>query len=158
MLKILNERPPNWNDICAVFDVERHKPIFAWGFFAYNPFGHQLELMPELIAHEEMHGLRQNCGPGAGMAAGTEQNERRIRLWWADYLASPSFRLEEEIPAHRAEYRQLLRIHGNDRPNRRRWLRHVADRLRNPLYGYNHLVTGKQAKRFIELDETEAKG
>jgi hypothetical protein len=155
-MKIVTERPPIYPAIAAVFDVERHKPIFAWGTVIYNPFKHDIESTPELIAHEEMHGYRQIGKLPLGEM--TDAHDQRIRLWWSDYLASPSFRLEEEIPAHRAEYRQLLRMHGNTRRNRRIHLVKVAQRMRNPLYGYNHLFSMEQAKGWIELDDTEMKG
>jgi hypothetical protein len=155
-MQIVVEKPPIYDDIAAVFStIETAKPIFAWGSIIYNPWAHQLG--EELIAHEEMHGVRQTSwSPHVGF--GIKQDEPKIRQWWRDYLASPSFRLEEEIPAHRAEYRQLLRMHGNTMPKRKRWLLHVARRLRNPLYQYNHLVTLEQAKTWIELDDTEMKG
>ena len=156
-MQILVERPPIWDDIVRVFDVDLlvAKPIFAWGSIIYNPYGHKLG--DELIAHEEMHGIRQTSwSPHVGFQI--KQDEPKIQQWWRDYLASPSFRLEEEIPAHRAEYRQLLRMHGNTRRNRRIYLTQVSKRLRNPLYQYNHLVSFEQAKAWIELDNTEMKG
>ena len=136
---ILVERPPIWDEAIKVFDLEKHKPIFAWGpETIYNPYDHKLTT--DMIAHEDMHMQRQG---------------KTVAFWWRDYLASANFRLEEEIPAHRAEYRQLLRDYGNTRNNRRRLLSRVAARFRNPLYGYNHLVSMEQAKVWIALDEDE---
>jgi hypothetical protein len=155
-VKIINEPPPNYEEIRKVFDVEAKRPIFAWGTLIYNPFGANLEQTPELIAHEEMHGYRQ-LGP-LPFGALTPEHHSKIRLWWRDYLESPSFRLEEEIPAHRAEYRQLLRMYGNTRRNRRLQLIRVAKRMRDPLYQYNNIFSFEQAKFWISLDETEMKG
>lgn len=143
-LQILVERPPIWDDAAKVFDLEANKPIFAWGVDKiYNPYGHDLSKEPWLIAHEDMHGQRQG------------KTDAAIKLWWTDYIDSATFRLEEEIPAHRAEYRQMLRSYENNRANRRRFLKQVAQRLRNPLYKYSHLFSMEQAKAWIALDEHE---
>ena len=144
-MNIIKERPPIYPALAAIFDLEKHKPIFAWGTVIYNPFGHPLEQTPELIAHEQMHGMRQ-LGIKHLAFASSSSDEQRIRLWWQDYIELLSFRLEEEIPAHRAEYRQLLRMHGNTRANRRHHLTAIAKRLRNPLDGDNHLFCSSRRK------------
>jgi hypothetical protein len=154
-MRILTEKPPMWDDMAKVFDLDKHKPIFCWGRTIYNPFGHLLDKTPQLIAHEEMHSRRQI---GEHWLDEGGHNDAKVRLWWRDYLASASFRLEEEIPAHRAEYRHLLRMHSNTRSNRRHYLTETAKRLRDPLYQYNHLFSFVQAKKWLELDETEMKG
>lgn len=147
VMRVVVEWPPIIDDIEKVFgDLHTgpHQPVFAWGKIIYNPFAHKLEA--ELIAHEAMHGQRQG------------HNEMSILRWWTDYLQSASFRLEEEIPAHRAEYRQLLRMHGHHRGSRKHWLKVTAARMRSPLYGYNHLVTKQQAINYIALGPDEAMG
>lgn len=153
-MSIINEPPPIYDEIVAAFKLDGHRPIFSWGNCIYNPHSVDLSKDHQLIAHEEMHGFRQLGRPPSNSEM-TPDEIRKIMLWWKDYIESKSFRLEEEIPAHRAEYRQLLRMHGSDRPTRRRLLASTAKRLRNPIYDYNHLFNFEQAKAFLSLDETE---
>ena len=156
-MDILKEPPPNYDEVVKTFDLKGYKPIFAWGNRIYNPWAVDLSETPQLIAHEMMHGFRQ-LGRTPDAMEMTPADITKINLWWRDYIDSKGFRLEEEIPAHRAEYRELLRMHGNTRKNRRRFLRETAARLRSPLYGYNRLFTFDQAMGYLSLDETEWQG
>lgn len=76
----------------------------------------------ELIAHEAIHGERQ----------GTREAE--IETWWRSYISDASFRADEEIPAHCAEYRAFCKRHGS-LDARRKFHKDVARRLSSPLYG-----------------------
>lgn len=117
----VNAFPPGYEAIAATFDLRGIKPIFAWGDKIFNPHG--IAIGPELLAHERVHGDRQKLN--AAGAAG----------WWQRYLADPKFRLEEELLAHRAEYRAYC-ANGNFTRNQRRIvLRHIAQRLASRLYG-----------------------
>jgi len=49
-------------------------------------------------------------------------------------MTDPKFRLEEEILAHRAEYRKYVDRHAN-RLKRERALDMIAGKLASPLYG-----------------------
>lgn len=145
MQTVLIELPPMFDEMLVAFPhLSKQQAIFSWGPYIYNPWNHVIT--QELYAHEDLHAQRQGAADLA------------IRRWWRDYIDSPVFRLEEEIPAHRAEYRELLRIFGNTRSNRRRLLRKTAERLRNPLYGYNHLISIDGAMETIALAPDEARG
>lgn len=116
-MKIKVAPPPNLSDILKVFPEVAGKPIlFAYGDTIYNPMG--VFVPDELIAHEEVHSARQ----GAYVAD-----------WWNSYLSSKEFRLLEEIPAHRAEYRRFCQA-VKDRNQRARYASAVAGRLTSKLY------------------------
>ena len=119
MMRIVFERPPMFDEIDAKFRIAGKPILFSWGELLYNPM--RISVPAHLIVHEEMHGWRQ------GQCVS-------IEAWWKRYIDSPSFRLEEEILAHQAEYRSLLRRGGN-RNARRRHLKQTARRLAAPLYG-----------------------
>lgn len=111
--------PPMYEEIAAVFPIRGRSIIFTWGWTIYNPDGG--EITDELLEHERVHAKRQETQGGP---AG----------WWAKYLVDPEFRLEEELPAHRAEYRRYEQFH-RDRNARARYLQSLAVRLSSPLYG-----------------------
>lgn len=116
------ERPPLFEEIAAAFPLARDNPnvIFAWGDTIYVPGGGKVS--PELYAHEAVHGERQGSD---------------VEGWWRRYIAEPAFRLDEEIPAHIAQYRTFCVNHttGNLRNQCRLYLHHVAKSLASPLYG-----------------------
>jgi hypothetical protein len=127
------ERPPLFEEIDAAFHIKGRPIIFAWGTTIFNPLGGRIT--PELMAHESVHGFRQ----------GTD-----IEGWWRRYIADETFRLEEEIPAHVAEYQEFCKrnVNGRARNNRRLYLHHVASRLASPLYG--KMVSYDDARRIIK--------
>jgi hypothetical protein len=69
-----------------------------------------------------------------------------IEAWWTRYLADPEFRLAEEIPAHRAEYKTFC-SRVRDYQARMRFGRAIAERLGGPLYG--GLITPAEARKRI---------
>ena len=133
-MRILIERPPMWEQIDKAFGIGKQPVIFCWGQFIYNPNGGKVTR--ELHAHEEIHSARQ--GPF----------EEGIKAWWGRYLIDPAFRLEEELPAHRAEYRAFCKRHASSTA-RQRYLTMVAERLCGPLYG--NLIDLSQARDRIML-------
>lgn len=129
-MRIVFERPPMFDEIDARFRVAGKPVIFSWGGLIYNPM--RITIPPHLIAHEEMHGWRQD--------------QRGIERWWRRYIDNDGFRLEEEILAHQVEYRALLRGNGNRRA-RRGYLKQVAKRLSGPLYG--GMITSAKARKLL---------
>jgi hypothetical protein len=61
-------------------------------------------------------------------------------------LVDPSFRLEEELLAHRAEYRAYCARHPN-RAKQARMIDWIAEKLAAPLYG--SLVSVDDARRAV---------
>lgn len=134
-MNIVIARPPNYDQIAAVFPIERFPgAFFCYGDTIYNPSGSVIP--PALLAHESVHSQRQTSLRIAG-------NPER---WWEFYLADPAFRLAEELPAHRAEWQHFCG-QGYGRGERRRYLSQIAQRLSSPLYG--SLVTKDKARSLI---------
>lgn len=128
-MKIVIAEPPLFEEIDRRFRVRGNGIVFAFGSIIYNPDG--VEVRPEIVAHENEHGLRQGAD-----ALG----------WWRRYIDDPEFRLAEEIPAHAAEFKFFCRIH-TDRNHRARYLQRIASRLAGPLYG--NLMTAAAAAAAI---------
>ena len=123
-------RPPNFDEIDDVFKVAGLPVIFAYGGTIYNP--ERTELTESLRAHEEVHGIRQGSD---------------IEGWWKRYISDTKFRLNEEIPAHIAEYKKVCEI-SPTRNQRRVALHHIAARLASGLYG--GLIRYEDARRLIK--------
>lgn len=134
-MRVSRDRPPIYDEIAEVFDIKGKPVIFAWGdvIFAPPPNG---PVLPHLLAHEGVHGIRQRAFPGVSPVVD----------WWRKYLYDAEFRLEEEKLAHIAEYQNL--IAGANRAQRRRHLSHVAARLSASLYRYS--ITKDEARRVLE--------
>lgn len=133
MTQIIKDRPPNYQEILLHFpDANRPGVIFAYAPYIYAPSGN---VPPELVDHEKVHIARQQ-------KIGVEE-------WWRRYLTSPEFRFQEEVLAHRAEYRHIVQ-HGT-RFARRRALKELAKRLSGPLYG--KMCKPSMAEAIIEAPE-----
>lgn len=125
-MKISYDRPPLWDEIDAKFKVAGQPIIFAWGDTIFNP--ERVNITKELHAHEEIHGERQ------AEFVPEESPETSVLAWWDQYIASSSFRLQEEIPAHVAEYRAYCKRHRGGHAQRQA-LNAIANKLASPLYG-----------------------
>lgn len=129
-MQVVVGRPPNYAAIVAAFpSAARKTVIFCYGRTIFAPGGANLHRA--IVDHEKIHSDRQLA--------------RGIESWWDQYLASAQFRLQEEIPAHKAEY-ETLQACGT-RNQRRGALREIAHKLAAPLYG--NLITVHEAKRLI---------
>lgn len=125
-------RPPNWAEIIRVFPQVEHREgiLFAWGDKIYNPSN--VPIPTQLLAHECTHSLQHK-------EIGTPEE------WWKLYLVSRTFRLAQELEAHRIEIAAYNEF--NNRHFRRAYFNQVADRLASPLYG--KLVTTRKAKALL---------
>lgn len=141
-MRVIVAPPPMMDLIDATFQVAGKPVIFAWGDKIYNPCG--VKIGPELLAHEAVHRTQQLTGTHQ---FGGARAETAIRDWWYRYCADPQFRLEQEIPAHAAEFKKLLAMHGDASNNARIALSNVALKLAAPLYG--KLITVAEAKKAI---------
>lgn len=129
-MKIVNTRPPMYDEIVAAFPGATDPGvIFCWGDTIHTQLGAEVVIPEELIAHEAVHCERQ----GADVAA-----------WWRHYIADERFRLIEEFPAHVAELQTMCRIYRHKWVSARAMTRHfagiVAKKLAAPLYGEMLLV------------------
>ena len=122
--------PPNIKIIEAVFgDIVRKREIyFAYAGKVYNPHGKPIH--PSIMRHEEVHLIRMAADPDK---------------WWDNYLTDVKFRFDEEVAAHKAEFkwwRTNVLQHPNRPPKGWRsaeeyYLFHIASKLRSPLYNFN---------------------
>lgn len=131
-MEIEQSLPPNYARICSAFPAVAHErdAIFAYGTTIYNPGGR--ELPSYKIAHEEVHGA--------------QQLEVGVEWWWERYLEDKDFRLQEEIPAHQADYKAFCKMY-KDRNQRNDYLNHLAILLASDLYG--NLISQIDAKHRI---------
>ena len=133
--EVVCDFPPIYSKLSEVFRLhERRDVVFSFGPKLFNPYG--VFVPDEIIAHEAIHGARQ----------GESLND--IHGWWKRYMADPTFRLVEEIHAHRAECQWLLE--HNTRRRRRAAIKQVAAKLAAPLYG--SLVTPSQARKLLKAE------
>lgn len=135
-MKVVYGPPPNFEEIVAVFpQAARHGVLFCWGDRIYAP-GPASPIGREFLAHEQVHCDRQG---------------REVESWWRRYLSDPVFRLEEELPAHVAEFKSLREQHRDrwvsGRAMRRTFAAHVARKLAAPLYG--SMISVDDAKKAI---------
>jgi len=128
-LRIIEALPPNFETIQRFLPVVG-KEIFAYGNIIYNPSGGQLPNY--LIAHEEIHERQQGGSPEG---------------WWGRYLKDEEFRLQQELEAHRVEWR-VFQQEVKDRNKRSIYLHWISRRLSHKMYG--SLVTLSDAKKLIK--------
>ena len=121
--------PPNFDAIDKRFGITKNNyhPIFAYYPAIFNPY--RTLIGPELVAHEEVHGMRQRGDPAQ---------------WWERYLIDDDFRLVEEMFAHIAEYEVIAT--GWPRQHRRRLQDHIVRRLCFPMYGYQPPLLAHRAQ------------
>lgn len=116
--------------IVAMFPTAaRAGTVFTWGETVFNPSGRPIA--PEILEHEAVHARQQGGDPAS---------------WWERYLADAQFRFEQELEAHRVEYRAVC-AQSKDRNARAAALQFIGSRLASPLYG--GVVTRSEAMRAI---------
>lgn len=117
-MKILKENPPNYEEICKVFDVVESKSIvFTYGDTIYNPSGG--EVSNNLYAHEKVHMKQQGDDPAG---------------WWNKYLVDKKFRLTQEVEAYRKQWKYFVN-HNHHIEAQKQLLNKIANDLASPIYG-----------------------
>lgn len=132
-MKIEPTYPPNIDKIREVFNVDDSDVLFAYGDTIYNPG--EIEIPPQLLAHEACHGRQQGSDPEA---------------WWDKYLVDNEFRLEQEAEAHFIEYNEAA-IRLPNRHQKRYYMTMVARKLASPLY--NNMITYKNALALLKIQK-----
>lgn len=142
-MRVIDGWPPIIDEIRAAFPIaDRSDIIFSWGESIYAPGGQQVS--PAIMIHERVHCIRQISHVGG------------VTGWWRSYLADPKFRLDEEILAHRAEFRFWATKPNANKPvdgfrsARLYHLTQIAKRLASPLYGLS--ISMADAKKIIERE------
>lgn len=130
-MNIVRGTPPNYQAIVAAFPAAaRAGVVFTYGDTVY--VNGTPELPTQLKAHEAVH-VQQQARIG-----GPDP-------WWCRYLSQPIWRLEQELAAHRAEYRTLR--HLVSREQAAKGLHFIAERLASPLYG--GIISAREARKAI---------
>lgn len=129
-MKILNENPPNIEEIRETFDTRGFRVVYAYGDTIFNP--DNIYISPFIEMHERTHCHQQQGDPES---------------WWRTYIAEMDFRFKEELLAHQVEYIMLSGT-GQTRQIRRRALHVTAERLASPIYG--PMLSAKQARRVLK--------
>lgn len=135
-MRVLKAFPPNYSAIRKAFPQIKGKPgiLYAYGDTLYNPSS--AGVTPWIIAHESIHMARQEL---VGVEA-----------WWAEYIKDPTYRIAEEILAHRAEYNRFRELMGYGKALDEYLDHTIIPRLSGPLYG--KLLTPAQAREEIVYD------
>lgn len=130
-LEVVNEYPPNIDQINAVLHVKKQKNIiYTYGGKIYAPDG--TEVTQDLQEHESVH-VRQHERHGGSDA------------WWERYLRDVDFRLGQEVEAYRT---QLCWIDEHENRQTRRQMReHICATLAAPMYG--NMLSKKQAAKLL---------
>lgn len=120
-MKISFSKPPIYKEACELFGIKDGDPvIFTFGSIIFNPSN--VNLTPDLMAHEAVHGRQQQMDPDVA------------NVWWKRYLADPAFRIEQEVEAYATQYAVLCgKI--KDRNTRARILFQLASHLSGTIYG-----------------------
>jgi hypothetical protein len=103
-IKIKRGLPPNYKLLAKHFPMKGNE-IFTYGNKIYT----QSRLSSALLAHEKVH-VRQQLKMG-------------VEIWWKKYIEDREFRFQQELEAHRAEFRAGGKLVV------------IAERLASPLYG-----------------------
>lgn len=118
-MKVINEKPPVWDKVCAAFGVLPQNVFFTYGDTIYNPDG--AHIPDHILAHEEVHEVQQTK---EGMTP---------ELWWGKFLRDPQFRVDQEAEAYAKQYAFICNS-IKDRNHRYRVLFDLARILSGPLY------------------------
>lgn len=131
-MRILKENPPNFNELKRFFplDLPDYIPLFPYGDILYNPSGKNVP--PDVMFHEEIHRNQQAKFP-------TPEH------WWAKYIHSPQFRLEQETEAYNLQWQFVKKSLGSKAAED--CLEELSDNLSSPLYQLD--LTRSQAKTKI---------
>jgi hypothetical protein len=127
VMRIIHGKPPIWDLAVSLLGADE-RTVFTYGSDVYVPGGG--ELGPELIAHEAVH-VAQQTDPV---------------VWWNRYFESPEFRVEQELPAYRAQYADFCK-RNKDRNVRARYLVYLAGVMAGPLYA--RMIDFHSARQFI---------
>jgi len=140
-MKMKHAPPPGFEEMLRVFPfANRAGVMFCFGDTIYNPS--KVRVPQWIVEHEAIH-MKQQLNMG-------------VEAWWKRYLIDVNFRLDQEVPAHQAEYRCFCEMNPRDRNARRRALRDMAARLSGVLYG--RMIRFEDAQRLIKNRKERVNG
>lgn len=132
-VKIIFEKPPIYNNLCAAFKVRPQGVVYTYGNIIYNP--DKQDLPAEIIEHEKIHMKQQTKG------------DMTPDLWWGKYLRDPKFRVDQEAKGYARQYDVICSTH-KDRNMRAQYLWSLASSLSGPLY--NNIILHSEATILIK--------
>jgi acetyltransferase-like isoleucine patch superfamily enzyme len=124
-MKVVIAPPPNYEEVLKHFDVEKDSVIFTYGDTIYNP--KDIKLADHVLVHEHVHTIQQGDHPAR---------------WWDMYFNSPTFRLEQELEAYRAQW-QFVNNGNYTRKQKDKFLDDIAGLLSSHIYG--NIINYQQA-------------
>jgi hypothetical protein len=142
-LKVSNEKPPVWDDVCVAFGI-KPEAYFTYGDTIYNPSN--LPLLPDIVEHERVHMEQQLAFIPPERRIKGNENEGAA-LWWGKYLRDPAFRVDQESRAYGRQYEVICSV-VKDRNQRHRYLMALARSLSGPLY--NNSIGQVEAMQLIK--------
>ena len=119
-MKVLKERPPIWDSVCAAFNIFPKNVLFTYGDTIYNP--DDVSIPDHVMVHEQVHEKQQ------------QKDDMTPELWWGKFLRDEAFRLDQESEAYGVQYKYICK-HVKDRNQQHRYLMDLARILSGPLYG-----------------------
>ncbi len=114
-MKITHGYPPNIGAIREKLNPSLNT-VFTYGDTIYIPSGGSPN--KALMAHEETHMRQQGDDP---------------KGWWDKYIASPDFRLRQEVEAYRNQYKEFSKAKNRNRLYI--FLSRIARDLSSSIYG-----------------------
>ena len=131
-MKIIKDFPPNYVEICKVFDITDIKTlVFTYGDTIYAP-GKTRAIPKDLKIHEKTHQKQQGNDPAG---------------WWKKYLTDKKFRLDQEVEAYGNQYRFFIGRNHNLK-EQSSFLEKIVSDLSSRIYG--NIVTKLEAEKLIK--------
>lgn len=125
-MKILNQLPPNYEEIKKVFNLSGKNPVFTYGNIVYYPFGKKPTIPDHLLVHEETHQKQQ-------------ANYLTPDEWWKKYLSDSKFRLDQELEAYKNQFKFFKLKNKSWMP----FLKYIVADLSGPMYG--NIISSQEA-------------
>jgi hypothetical protein len=134
-MKILNEKPPIWDEAHKHFTIDDDRVLFTYGDTLYNPSGRAID--ESFIAHEEVHAKQQTAYEGGAEA------------WWKRYFIDTAFRLTQEAQAYARQYAYICHKYSShaDWIVRMKYLERISEDFSGATYNLG--ITEKEAKTII---------
>lgn len=85
---IVGQKPPNWNVLVKKFNIKWEETAVTYGNNIYS----SKPISKNLTVHELVH---------------VRQQRENVGVWWAKYIRSPEFRVQQEIEAYKAQLKYI---------------------------------------------------
>jgi hypothetical protein len=128
-VKFSHKKPPIYDACVKAFGVDWDKGIII----TYGDTVHSKDDLPaNLVAHESVHV--------------TQQTSIGAEIWWRNFLADPKFRLSQEVPAYRAQWRFAKENMSRDEQRSlKKWI------IKSMVQFYGGMCTKREAEDLIFL-------